>query len=117
MEVYRQLCCQTFLKKQNISVGQTGLSFNTYCPHMNTTSTGITTTTRMNILHIAGKLDPRLGGVAQAIRTIVGGLQDLGFYNEVITLDNPQAPFLKEEAFVIHTPGEGRSAWYYSPQL
>lgn len=71
----------------------------------------------MNILHIAGKLDPRLGGVAQAIRTIICGLQELGFYNEVVTLDNPQAPFLKEEAFVIHTPGEGRSAWYYSPRL
>lgn len=71
----------------------------------------------MNILHIAGKLDPRLGGVAQAIRTMVCGLKDLGFYNEVVTLDNPQAPFLSEELFVIHTPGEGRSAWYYSPRL
>ena len=71
----------------------------------------------MNILHIAGKLDPRLGGVAQAIRTIVCGLEDWGFYNEVVTLDNPQAPFLSEELFVIHTPGEGRSAWYYSPGL
>jgi glycosyltransferase involved in cell wall biosynthesis len=77
-------------------------------------ASGFTTTTRMNILHIAGKLDPRLGGVAQAIRTIVCGLEELGFYNEVVTLDNPQAPFLKEEPFVIHTPGEGRSAWYYS---
>ena len=71
----------------------------------------------MNILHIAGKLDPRLGGVAQAIRTIVSGLEELGFYNEVVTLDNPQAPFLAEVPFVIHTPGEGLSAWYYSSGL
>lgn len=68
----------------------------------------------MNILHVAGKLDPRLGGVAQAIRTIVSGLKDLGFHNEVVTLDHPQAPFLSEVSFDIHTPGEGRSAWYYS---
>jgi glycosyltransferase involved in cell wall biosynthesis len=78
---------------------------------------GFKTTICMNILHIAGKLDPRLGGVAQAIRTIVCGLEDLGFYNEVVTLDNPQAPFLSEAPFVIHTPGEGRGAWYYSPGL
>jgi len=75
------------------------------------------TTTRMNILHIAGKLDPRLGGVAQAIRKRVSGLEELGFYNEVVSLDNPQAPFLKETPFVIHTPGEGQSAWYYSSKL
>jgi glycosyltransferase involved in cell wall biosynthesis len=93
------------------------LLFDKYCPHMNTTSTGFETTTRMNILHIAGKLDPRLGGVAQAIRTIVSGLDKLGFYNEVVSLDNPQAPFLKESPFVIHTPGEGQSAWYYSSGL
>lgn len=71
----------------------------------------------MNILHIAGKLDPRLGGVAQAIRTIVAGLEDMGFHNEVVSLDNPQAPFLSEIPFTIHTPGEGRSAWYYSARL
>lgn len=71
----------------------------------------------MNILHVAGKLDPRLGGVAQAIRTIVSGLKDLGFHNEVVTLDHPQAPFLSELAFDIHTPGEGHSAWYYSAGL
>jgi glycosyltransferase involved in cell wall biosynthesis len=84
---------------------------------MNMTSSGFTTATRMKILHIAGKIDPRLGGVAQAIRSIVGSLEELGFYNEVVTLDNPQAPFLKEEPFVIHTPGEGLSAWYYSPEF
>jgi glycosyltransferase involved in cell wall biosynthesis len=71
----------------------------------------------MNILHIAGKLDPALGGVAQAIRTIVRSLEELGIYNEVVTLDNPRASFLSEEPFVFHTPGEGRSAWYYSPML
>lgn len=92
--------------------------FDKYCSNnMNTTSTGFETTTRMNILHLAGKLDPRLGGVAQAIRTMVGGLEELGFYNEVVSLDHPQAPFLKETPFVIHTPGEGKSAWYYSAGL
>ena len=69
----------------------------------------------MNILHIAGKMDPRLGGVAQAIRTIIRGLEGLGVHNEVVTLDHPQSSFLTEEPLVIHTPGEGRGAWYYAP--
>ena len=69
----------------------------------------------MNILHIAGKIDPRLGGVAQAIRTIIRGLEGLGIHNEVVTLDNPQSSFLAEEPLAIHTPGEGRGAWYYTP--
>ncbi len=69
----------------------------------------------MNILHIAGKMDPRLGGVAQAIRTMIRGLEGLGMHNEAVTLDDPRAAFLTEERLLIHTPGEGRGAWYYSP--
>src|SRR5882757_196658 len=71
----------------------------------------------MNILHIAGKMDPRLGGVAQAIRTIIRGLEGMGIHNEAVTLDNPQSSFLTEEPLVIHTPGEGRGAWYYTSRF
>ncbi|GAC1424365.1 MAG: glycosyltransferase [Chitinophagaceae bacterium] len=71
----------------------------------------------MKILHIAGKMDPRLGGVAQAVRTIIRGLEAFGLYNEVATLDDPKASFLEEEGLVLHTPGMGRGPWYYNAKF
>jgi len=46
---------------------------------------------------------------------MIRGLEGLGIHNEVVTLDDPQAAFLTEERLLIHTPGKGMGAWYYSP--
>src|SRR6202011_5454174 len=44
-------------------------------------------------------------------------LNEVGLQNEVASLDAPDAPFLTEEAFVIHTPGSGKGSWCYNSKL
>ena len=48
----------------------------------------------MKVLHTVSSMDPKGGGVCQAIRDIVSGLEKLGFYNEVVCLDDPAANFI-----------------------
>jgi glycosyltransferase involved in cell wall biosynthesis len=71
----------------------------------------------MQILHIAGKIDPSLGGVGQAVRTMIKGLNELGLHNELATLDDPLASFVAEEKYILHTPGSGKGPWYYNAKF
>ncbi|MDT0650418.1 glycosyltransferase [Autumnicola edwardsiae] len=68
----------------------------------------------MKILHVVEGMDPKLGGVCQAIRTIVRGLSDEGIANEVVTLDPPDANFLSFDHFPVHALGPKKTAWSYS---
>ncbi|RDV11094.1 glycosyltransferase [Pontibacter diazotrophicus] len=71
----------------------------------------------MNLLHIVNEMDPKSGGVCQAVRSIISGLEDLNTYNEVVSLDMFDATFLKDEPFPIHALGRGKGAWSYSKKL
>lgn len=71
----------------------------------------------MRILHVAPEMDPKMGGVCQAVRTIISGLEELGVHNEVVSLDASDAPYLDGDSFAIHALGSGKSPWSYSPQL
>jgi glycosyltransferase involved in cell wall biosynthesis len=71
----------------------------------------------MRILHIIGTMDPRTGGVCQAIRTMISGLSALGVSNEVCSLDDPSASFLSSDPLKIHAEGPGSGPWYYSSKL
>jgi hypothetical protein len=59
----------------------------------------------MNILHITPAMDPKMGGVCQAVRTMIVGLHEFGVDNEVTSLDSPAAPFLNKDSFLIHPHG------------
>jgi glycosyltransferase involved in cell wall biosynthesis len=69
----------------------------------------------MRILHIVGSINPAAGGPTEAIRMIIH-YRPPGFEAEVVTLDNPDAPFLKDFPFAVHALGKARKAWY-SPKL
>jgi len=73
----------------------------------------------MKLLHVVASLDPRQGGVCQAVRTMIAGLADQGVANEVATLDAPDADWQAGVAdpFAVHALGPGRSSWSYSAQL
>jgi glycosyltransferase involved in cell wall biosynthesis len=58
-----------------------------------------------------------MGGVCQAVRTIIAGLTDLGVHNEVVSLDPSDAPFLQNDPFAVHALGLGKGPWGYNPQL
>jgi glycosyltransferase involved in cell wall biosynthesis len=65
------------------------------------------------VLHVVAEMDPKMGGVSQALHSIIAGLTKLGLRNEVVSLDHPDALFLKETGFKIHNPGKGEGAWCY----
>lgn len=74
-------------------------------------------TVLMKLLHVIAEMDPTMGGVCQAVRTLVLGLEKLGVHNEVVSLDAPNAGFLANDSFVTHALGPGKGPWFYSAQL
>jgi len=72
----------------------------------------------MKILHVINDTDPVKGGVAQGIRTLINScLAKEGIFNEVLSLDNPHAKYLKEDIFYINVLGPGKGPWSYNPNL
>ncbi|HEY5919927.1 MAG TPA: glycosyltransferase [Chryseolinea sp.] len=72
----------------------------------------------MKILHVINDMDPRMGGVSQAVRSITRGLQNVSnIINEVVSLDSPDAPFLKSESVPVHALGPAIKPWSYSAKL
>ncbi len=69
----------------------------------------------MRILHIIGSINPAAGGPTEAIRMIIR-YRPPGYEAEVVTLDSPDAPFLKDFPFEIHAMG-GKEKHWYSPKL
>jgi glycosyltransferase involved in cell wall biosynthesis len=58
-----------------------------------------------------------MGGVCQAVRTIIAGLTELEVQNEVVSLDPADAPFLQKDEFAVHALGPGKGPWGYNPHL
>ena len=71
----------------------------------------------MKVLHVVSGMDPKTGGVCQAIKTIINGLDQLEIHNEVVSGDVPDAPYLSEYSFRVHTLGPKYSSWQYSDQF
>lgn len=72
---------------------------------------------KIQVLHIITEMDPSMGGVCQALRTIIPGLEELGVHNEVVSLDSPNSSFIKEDSFTIHAVGPAKGPWRYSSAL
>ncbi len=69
----------------------------------------------MKLLHITASMDPKLGGVAQALKTIVKGLNLYpDIQNEVVSFDDPGASFIRENPDLINALGSGRGPWFYN---
>jgi glycosyltransferase involved in cell wall biosynthesis len=71
----------------------------------------------MKILHVLTDMDPKKGGVCQAVRSMIYGLSDLKHHNEVVCLNSPDAPFLKDDKFKVTAIGEAKGPWAYHPDL
>jgi glycosyltransferase involved in cell wall biosynthesis len=72
-------------------------------------------TRALRILHIVGSISPAAGGPTEAIRMLIG-YAPANIESEVVTLDDPAAPFLAELPFPVHALGSARKRWY-SPRL
>ncbi len=71
----------------------------------------------MNLLHVTSTLDPRTGGVAEAVRQFAGALTRAGHRNAVATVDAPGEPFLDDLPFAVHALGPSRGSYQYAPKL
>ncbi|MBS1814556.1 MAG: glycosyltransferase [Acidobacteria bacterium] len=70
----------------------------------------------MKILHIIGTLDPRAGGPSEYIRGLFR-YGPIGYTGEAVTLDDPNAPFLKELPFPVTALGPTSSKFGYTSAL
>lgn len=70
----------------------------------------------MRILHIIGTLNPEAGGPTEAVRVLLG-YGPIGYQGEVVTLDAPDAPFLKDFPFPVHALGPINTVYGYTPRL
>ena len=71
----------------------------------------------MKLLHVTPSMDPKMGGVCQAVRMIISGLEGFAIHNEVVTLDNPESKFVKDDPFPVYALGQGKGPWSYNPHL
>jgi glycosyltransferase involved in cell wall biosynthesis len=71
----------------------------------------------IKVLHVIDSMDPKFGGVCQAVRTMVAGLDRDGVVSEIISLDAADAPFLKADPFLVHAIGPSKGPWSYSSEL
>lgn len=71
----------------------------------------------MRILHVIATLNRKAGGPAESVRNIVNSYSRLGHEGEVVTLDDPSAPYLKDIGFPVHALGPVSLTFAYSPNL
>lgn len=70
----------------------------------------------MRILHVIPSLDPATGGPTEVVRVLLNyGPAECS--QEVVTLDDPEAPFLREFAFPVHALGPRTSVYGRNDRL
>jgi glycosyltransferase involved in cell wall biosynthesis len=70
----------------------------------------------MRILHIIGTLNPEAGGPTESVRVLLS-YGPMGYTGEVVTLDDPAAPYLKNIGFPVHALGPTRTKYGYNSKL
>jgi glycosyltransferase involved in cell wall biosynthesis len=70
----------------------------------------------MRILHVIPTMDPATGGPTEVVRVLLNhGPED--YTQEVVTLDDPAAPFLREIGFPVHALGPRTSVYGRNDKL
>ena len=70
----------------------------------------------MHILHIIATMDPEAGGPSESVRVMLD-YAPAGFTNEVVTLDDPSAAFVRNFPYPMHALGPQTSTYGYSRKL
>lgn len=69
----------------------------------------------MKLLHITASMNPKLGGVCQALKTMIKGLKIYNSIdNEVLSFDDPDASFIDKNLVKINALGDGKGPWFYN---
>lgn len=75
-----------------------------------------TETSRVKILHVIHSADPRGGGPIEGIRQLGHAMAGDGIATEVLSLDDPAAPWIGEFPFPLHATGPSRWGYGYNPR-
>lgn len=70
----------------------------------------------MRILHIIATLNPEAGGPTESVRVLLS-YGPIGYTGEVVTLDDPNAPFLNDVPFPVHALGPFRTTYGFNTKL
>ena len=70
----------------------------------------------MRILHIIATLNPAAGGPTESVRVLLS-YGPIGYTGEVVTLDDPKAPYLKEVPFPVHALGPFKTTYGFNTKL
>jgi glycosyltransferase involved in cell wall biosynthesis len=70
----------------------------------------------MHILHIIATIHPEAGGPSESVRVMLDYAPP-GYTSEVVTQDDPAAPFIKTFPYPIHALGPQTRTFGYSPKL
>jgi hypothetical protein len=57
----------------------------------------------MKVLHVVTSMDPKGGGVSQAIRSIIASISAFGIHNEIVCLDRHDAPHLLNSDIIMRS--------------
>jgi len=70
----------------------------------------------MRILHIIGTLNPAAGGPTESVRVLLS-YGPIGYTGEVVTLDDPAAPYLNDFQFPVHALGPTNTTYGFNSKL
>lgn len=71
----------------------------------------------IKILHVIASLNPEHGGPMQGLRNYLPEIYSMGYRNEVLSLDDPNEPFIGTDSFITHALGPSRRPWAYTSKL
>ncbi|HYG76104.1 MAG TPA: glycosyltransferase [Planctomycetota bacterium] len=71
----------------------------------------------MKILHVLSSIDPRLGGVVEAVRRQSVGLKDAGHSCEVVCTDSPASKHAADFPVPVYRLGPARGKYGYTPRI
>ncbi len=77
----------------------------------------MSTDTCKNHLHVLPSVDPKGGGPMEGVRQVGLELQKSGHQTEVLTLDPPDAPYLRDFPLPVHALGPASGGYGYSSRL
>lgn len=71
----------------------------------------------MRILRVIASMDPVSGGPCEGIRNSIPAMEKMGVLNEVASLDDPDAAYIKEAPFKIYAFGPAKGPYAYCAGL
>lgn len=71
---------------------------------------------RMRLLHIIRSADPRNGGPIEGVQRLAAVNARHGFRTEILSLDDPHAPFVARFPLPLHAVGPGIGNYGYTPR-